>query len=216
MAVPSPVGQPPAFGLSAGHHYLGPWPFRGSLSETTSSNSALPTTYAKFYLAANTPYYRDLLDTYTLFGDPATRLNVLPAEVQVGNETLGGQTGFTSGRPHHLHVELRQRRPGHCASRDDYRHAAHGPQCSLLDLQRKRDHGEGRQHVRLGRRGSAGGHGRRDHDHWDHQRGLPGHATQHGCDCDDVQGDRYHQQHEPVCRAGGGNHDGRQSHGSDN
>ena len=41
------------------------------------------TTQAKLYLFANTSSYLDLLDTYLLFGDPATSLNVLPAELDI-------------------------------------------------------------------------------------------------------------------------------------
>ncbi len=55
------------------------------------------TTYAKYYLAASTPFNRDLLDTYLLFGDPATRLNVVPADLQVTKTVPGNRTGFASG-----------------------------------------------------------------------------------------------------------------------
>ncbi len=97
MAALSPVGPPPARVSPAGTTTSIVGSSRPS-SRRTSSNSA-PRRRTPSSLAANTLYYRDLLDTYTLFGDPATRLNVLPVDVQIEKQTLGGQTGFTSGHP---------------------------------------------------------------------------------------------------------------------
>ena len=54
-----------------------------------------PATFAaKYYLYTNSTGYRDLIDTYNLFGDPATRLKMGPTAVNLasfsGNSVYGG------------------------------------------------------------------------------------------------------------------------------
>ncbi|HHE73213.1 MAG TPA: hypothetical protein ENL34_13130, partial [Chloroflexi bacterium] len=61
------------FGLAHGHDYLNRGLFEALFwKDITALGPA--TTYAKLYLADNSAGYDDLLDTYLLFGDPATRL----------------------------------------------------------------------------------------------------------------------------------------------
>ena len=83
-------------GIATGHDYLHRGLYEAIFQEDIIELGPA-TTYAKHYLAAGTPWYRDLLDTYLLFGDPATRLNVLPADLQVTKAVAGNRTGFTSG-----------------------------------------------------------------------------------------------------------------------
>jgi len=64
-------------GLAHGHDYLNRGLFEALFwKDITALGPA--TTYAKLYLADNTAGYDDLLDTYLLFGDPATRLRPVP------------------------------------------------------------------------------------------------------------------------------------------
>lgn len=60
-------------GLAHGHDYLNKGLFEALFWKGITALGPA-TTYAKLYLASYTAAYRDLLDTYTLFGDPATRL----------------------------------------------------------------------------------------------------------------------------------------------
>ena len=83
-------------GLATGHGYLD----RG-LFEAIFQNNIIQlgpaTASAKLFMAASTDYFRDLLDTYTLFGDPATRLNVLRAtDVSVTDLTIEGGSASSS------------------------------------------------------------------------------------------------------------------------
>jgi hypothetical protein len=67
---------PTGFGVASGHDILE----RGlylALFDSQITQLGPATTEAKRYLAANTNLHPDLLDTFVLLGDPATRLNVL-------------------------------------------------------------------------------------------------------------------------------------------
>lgn len=61
-------------GVASGQDYLNRGLHTAILSDKIRRLGAA-TTAAKYYLFSNTIYYRDLLDTYTLFGDPATLIN---------------------------------------------------------------------------------------------------------------------------------------------
>jgi len=82
-------------GLATGHDYLNRGLFDAIFKEDIIELGPA-TTYAKHSLYAS-GYYTDLLDTYTLFGDPATRLNVLPVDLQIEKQTPRQQTGFKAG-----------------------------------------------------------------------------------------------------------------------
>lgn len=81
LVVSSPNGAIASFasagnGLATGQDYLN----RGLFQSIFMENQTLlgpAVTRAKLYLYANTTGYQDLVDLFTLFGDPATRLNVL-------------------------------------------------------------------------------------------------------------------------------------------
>jgi hypothetical protein len=66
----SPTGQ----GLAAGHDFLDRGLFQALFYHGMHEIGAAAT-QAKLYLYGNTGEYRDLLDTYVLFGDPALQLN---------------------------------------------------------------------------------------------------------------------------------------------
>lgn len=74
--------SPSGLGVATGHDYLN----RG-LFQALFTNGIVQlgpaTTAAKLYLYTNTSAYRDLLDTYMLFGDPALALNVLKTDVEI-------------------------------------------------------------------------------------------------------------------------------------
>ncbi len=53
---------------------------------------------AKLYLYGQTSSFRDLIDTFTLFGDPATRLNVRPSDLTVHLEA-SPEGGVSDGMP---------------------------------------------------------------------------------------------------------------------
>jgi len=76
------------------------------------------TLQGKLYLYTHTGWYRDQIDTYLLFGDPATALNVLSADVQVtqnvsadtlpAGDTIIYTLAFTNTGPataHHVVIE---------------------------------------------------------------------------------------------------------------
>ncbi len=74
--------SPTGLGTSSGHDYLDRGLFEAIfLDDITQLGPA--TTQAKLFLYANTGGYRDLLETYLLLGDPATRLATLPAESSI-------------------------------------------------------------------------------------------------------------------------------------
>ena len=74
----SPTGK----GVASGHELLSQGLYTAIFQDDVTQLGPA-TTLAKFYLAANTGGHPELLDTYLLFGDPATRLNVLPVDVQL-------------------------------------------------------------------------------------------------------------------------------------
>jgi hypothetical protein len=69
-------------GLASGQDYLNRGLFQAIFSENRIRLGAA-TTQAKLFLYAITGSYQDLIDTYVLLGDPATRLNVLDDPTQV-------------------------------------------------------------------------------------------------------------------------------------
>jgi uncharacterized repeat protein (TIGR01451 family) len=87
----SPTGQ----GFATGHDFLNKGLFEALFYEGITKLGPA-TTYAKLYLASRTPYFHDLIDTYVLFGDPATRLNVLP-DVAVDIQVPDLRTAYSAG-----------------------------------------------------------------------------------------------------------------------
>ncbi len=69
--------SPAGFGLSTGHDILAQGLYE-ALFNDGDTQFGVATTLAKFFLEANSIGFRDLIDTYNLFGDPATRLNLPP------------------------------------------------------------------------------------------------------------------------------------------
>ena len=74
--------SPTGFGVASGHDLLNKGLFEALFTDDVIQLGPA-TTLAKLYLAANSSLHNDLLDTYILFGDPATQLNVPPAEVSI-------------------------------------------------------------------------------------------------------------------------------------
>jgi len=74
--------SPTGMGLTIGHDYLNRGLYQAIFFDDVIRVGAA-TTQGKLYLYANTGDYRDLLDTYVLLGDPALRLNLLPADVRI-------------------------------------------------------------------------------------------------------------------------------------
>ena len=74
--------SPTGFGVASGHDFLNKGLFEALFSDDIIQLGPA-TTQAKLYLAANSTLHNDLLDTYILFGDPATQLNVPPAELSL-------------------------------------------------------------------------------------------------------------------------------------
>ena len=68
--------SPTGFGMALGHHYLNKGFFTAVFNDKQDIGTA--TNMGKLNLYENTSGYRDLLDTYVLFGDPFMKLN-LPA-----------------------------------------------------------------------------------------------------------------------------------------
>ncbi|MGA9347303.1 MAG: C25 family cysteine peptidase [Anaerolineae bacterium] len=69
--------SPTGFGMALGHHYLDQGFFTAVFTDTISEIGTA-TYLGKLNLYENTTGYRDLIDTYVLFGDPFMKLN-LPA-----------------------------------------------------------------------------------------------------------------------------------------
>jgi hypothetical protein len=67
--------SPSGFGLASGHDLLAQGLYHAFFSDGTTQFGPA-TTFAKYYLDTNGPGYLDLIDTYNLFGDPATRLKI--------------------------------------------------------------------------------------------------------------------------------------------
>jgi uncharacterized repeat protein (TIGR01451 family) len=75
--------SPTGFGVAQGHDFLNRGLFEAIFTEDITQLGPA-TTYAKYFLFANSGgEHLDLLDTYLLFGDPALRLNVLPADLSI-------------------------------------------------------------------------------------------------------------------------------------
>jgi hypothetical protein len=84
-------------GLASGQDFLD----RGILQAIFRDNQihiGAAAAQAKLYLYSNTGGYRDLIDLYTLFGDPATQLNVPLADVEIGLEA-NPEAVVLSGEP---------------------------------------------------------------------------------------------------------------------
>lgn len=74
--------SPTGLGVAMGHDYLNSGLYQALFFDDVTQLGPA-TTQAKLYLYSRTAGYRELLDTYVLFGDPALRLNVLDAEVGI-------------------------------------------------------------------------------------------------------------------------------------
>ncbi len=74
--------SPAGFGLANGHDILAQGIYQAFFNDGTTQFGAA-TTFAKYYLAANGPGFGDLIDTYNLFGDPASQLKISPTDVTV-------------------------------------------------------------------------------------------------------------------------------------
>ena len=74
--------SPAGFGLANGHDILAQGLYQAFFTDGTIQFGAA-TTFAKYYLAANGPGFGDLIDTYNLFGDPASQLKISPTDVLV-------------------------------------------------------------------------------------------------------------------------------------
>jgi uncharacterized repeat protein (TIGR01451 family) len=97
--------SPTGFGTCAGHHLLNTGFFTAVFRDDVREIGAA-TTQGKLFLwnnsgGAQSPHV-DLMDTYVLFGDPAMRLNTLPAEVSIaksvqpeGPVNAGGTLTYT-------------------------------------------------------------------------------------------------------------------------
>lgn len=86
--------SPTGFGLSNGHDVLAQGLYQAIFSNGTLQLGPA-TTFAKYYLNANSSGFRDLLDTYLLFGDPATRLKISPTAVLLTSFTGQALAGVT-------------------------------------------------------------------------------------------------------------------------
>jgi hypothetical protein len=93
VAVWSPTGE----GVASGHDLLDSGLFQ-ELDAGQSISLGLATNQAKYYLFANSTGNRELIDTYILFGDPATQLNI-------SNPTAVTLASFI-GQPHPGAVQL--------------------------------------------------------------------------------------------------------------
>lgn len=67
--------SPTGLGVSTGHDFLEKGLFE-AIFKNGANRVGLATTFAKYYLYANTGGYREMIDTYILFGDPLTKLHV--------------------------------------------------------------------------------------------------------------------------------------------
>jgi uncharacterized repeat protein (TIGR01451 family) len=74
--------SPTGMGVASGHDYLNQGLFLALFADDLVRLGPA-TTEAKLYLYSQTGLYRELLDTYALFGDPATALDVVPADVAI-------------------------------------------------------------------------------------------------------------------------------------
>jgi hypothetical protein len=84
-------------GLASGQDYLNRGLYNAVLFEghTRLGSAAMQ---AKLFLTSNSSAYPDLVDNYTLFGDPALKLKVLPADLSIEMTAQSPQTVY-SGMP---------------------------------------------------------------------------------------------------------------------
>jgi len=88
--------SPMGWGYAIDHDYLDRGIFE-ALFEEDIVELGPAATYAKHHLAGSLGINHYLLDTYLLFGDPATRLKVLPADLTIEKTTVGDQYAFEGG-----------------------------------------------------------------------------------------------------------------------
>jgi uncharacterized repeat protein (TIGR01451 family) len=74
--------SPTGLGVSTGHNLLGKGLYEAIFFDGVHQVGPA-TTQAKLHMYANSGGYRELLDTYLLFGDPALHLNVLKTDVGI-------------------------------------------------------------------------------------------------------------------------------------
>jgi hypothetical protein len=78
--------SPTGFGLTNGHDVLAQGLYHAIFGDGTIQLGPA-TTFAKYYLTANSTGFLDLLDTFMLFGDPASRLKTNPTAVLLASFT---------------------------------------------------------------------------------------------------------------------------------
>ena len=69
--------SPAGYGLVEGHDLLAAGLYE-AIFQYGMNRAGAATTYAKYYLASHTSGHRELIDTFTLFGDPALQLKLAP------------------------------------------------------------------------------------------------------------------------------------------
>jgi hypothetical protein len=69
--------SPTGYGLVEGHDLLATGLYE-AIFQYGMNRAGAATTYAKYYLASHTAGHRELIDTFTLFGDPALQLKLGP------------------------------------------------------------------------------------------------------------------------------------------
>lgn len=77
--------SPTGYGLTTGHMIMDEYIFDQMFNHQVNQVGYL-TTNAKYYLYAYTSGYRDQIETYMLFGDPALRLKLLPVELPAASD----------------------------------------------------------------------------------------------------------------------------------
>lgn len=79
--------SPTGYGLTTGHMIMDEFIFDQIFNHQANQLGYL-TTNAKYYLYAYTTGYRDLIETYLLFGDPALRLQLLPVDLPAPSDLI--------------------------------------------------------------------------------------------------------------------------------
>ncbi len=87
--------SPTGYGLQSGHMLLEANLFDNLFNNFYNQLGYLTTT-AKHHLYATTAGYRDLIDTYALFGDPALRLQTIPVPLEAPTELTATTLGWES------------------------------------------------------------------------------------------------------------------------
>jgi hypothetical protein len=85
--------SPTGFGLTAGHTKLSD-DLTDNLFNQHMNQLGLLTTLAKYHLYQTTSGFNDLIETYVLFGDPATRLNVHREELEPPSDLVASAVAF--------------------------------------------------------------------------------------------------------------------------